>query len=261
MIKLIHHNRHLIASMVARNLKARFAGTAMGILWSFFLPLVQVCIYTFVFSVIMHAKALGEYQHVPFPIWLCAGLLPWNMFSEGLGMAVGSITGNSHIVKKTMFDKRILPLCSVITSLVNHGIALSVLLVFMLFFGIRPGWTLLCLPLVSVIVFLWTLAWAYIVAALNVFLRDISQMVGVILNFCFFATPIVYSKDLVPPVFGMIVKANPFFYLLQAYREIILLNKLPNIFELCVVTAGITLFLSAAVYLFKILSYDFADSL
>ena len=261
MIRLFRNNRVLIAAMVGRSLKARFAGTMMGMLWAIFLPLAQACIYTFVFSVIMHAKSEGAYQQVPFPIWLLTGLLPWTMFAEALGLAARAITGNVHLVKKTMFDKKVLPLCSVLTSLVNHGFALIILLAVMLFYGLRPGWSILFLPLVSFVMFLFILAWAYIVAAFNVFLRDIDQLLGVVLNIGFFATPIVYSATLAPSAFRFIFKMNPFFYFVNFYREIILLNKLPDIFTLFMLTSGILLFFAIAVRQFEALAPEFADSL
>lgn len=261
MIRLILNNRNLISSMVGRGLKARFAGTAIGMAWSLILPLAQACVYTFVFSVIMRAKAGGEYQQMPFPIWLLAGLLTWTMFSEALGLAVSVINSNANLVKKTMFDKRVLPLCSVITSSVNHGLALVVLLVIMLFFGIRPGWAILFLPVVSLVMCLYTLAWAYIVAAFNVFLRDIGQMLGIILHIGLFATPIVYSVERAPQAFRIIYTVNPYFYFVNFYREIILLNRLPDIPTLLALTAGVILFLFLADRLFRSLAVGFADSL
>ncbi|WP_084154073.1 ABC transporter permease [Maridesulfovibrio frigidus] len=254
-----HHN--LIRSLVKRELAGKFAGTYGGLIWAILQPLLQALVYTFVFSVIMRATTQGEYQHIPFPVWLITGLLPWTMFAESLSSSVNVITRNTNMVKKTLFDKRALPFSCVLSGLAGHGISIIILLVLMLFFRIPPHWTLLLLPFVTILLTLFTLSWAYILAALNVFIRDTDHALSVVLQLLFFATPIVYPAELVPESLQFLVLINPMHHLIAFYRQVILLGVTPDLFTVIVITLGIGIFFMFADSLFRSLSPEFCDVL
>jgi ABC-type polysaccharide/polyol phosphate export permease len=261
LVAFLGTHRHLIASLVRRDLAGRFSGSSLGVLWAVLLPLLQAGVYTFVFSIIMRAQTEGEYQAFPFPVWLLAGLLPWTMLAEALGSATKSLTGNANMVKKTIFDKRVLPLSRVLASLAGHGVSLCVLLLIMLAFGIAPRWTLLLLPFFAALLTLFALAWAYILSALNVFLRDMDHILTVVLQLIFFATPIVYSASFVPEPLRLFVQLNPVHHIVTFYRQILLLGAAPDPLPVLLVSVAVVLFYLLGDYLFRTLSPEFADLL
>lgn len=257
----LRSHRHLIVSLVKRDLAGRFAGTIFGLFWAVILPLLHAAVYTFVFSVIMRAKTGGEYQNIPFPVWLLAGLLPWTMLSESLYSSAKVISGNANMVKKTIFDKRVLPLTCVAASLVSHCVSLAVLLGIMALFGIYPQWSVIFLPVISLLLVIFSLAWAYILSALNVFIRDIDHVLTALLPIVFFTTPIVYSADLVPDSFRLFLKMSPVYHLVTFYRQTLLLGVTPDPLALFSVSIGVVLFFLFGNYLFRTLSPEFADLL
>lgn len=261
MVTFLHTHRHFIASQVRRELTGRFAGTSLGVLWTVLLPLMQAVLYTLVFSVIMRARPGGEYQKIPFAVWLLAGLMPWSLFAESLSTAARSITGNAYMVKKTMFDKRVLPLSCVLSAAITHGVSLVVLLVIMLAFGVTPHWGILLTPLFAALLAVFALGWAYILAALNVFFRDVDQILGVVLQLAFFATPIVYPEEFLPEGLRFLALANPMHHIVTFYRQAIFLGAAPDPAWLLAVAAGVALFCWLGDALFRSLAPEFADLL
>jgi len=257
----IFRNRNLIATLVKRELTGKFAGTFLGLLWTILQPLLFAALYTIVFSVIMKAPTMGKYNAVPFPVWLLAGMLPWMLFSESIGTATKSITSNVNMIKKTLFDKRVLPLSGVCSGLINHCISLAILMTLMLFFGLTPHRTIIYLPVIIILTMLFTMAWAYILSALNVFFRDIDHALNPILQFAFFATPIVYPAELVPESLRFLVFINPMHHLISLYRQTLLLGVAPGTMTLLMATLGTWGFFIFADSLFRKLASDFCDAL
>jgi ABC-type polysaccharide/polyol phosphate export permease len=257
----LRKNRGLIASLVARDLRGRYTGSFFGPAWTVLTPLSMLVIYTLVFSVIMRANPGEEYANVPFALWLLAGILPWTFLVESAHHAVVSITGNAVLIKKSLFDKDVLPLCAVASNLVTHAIGLVLLVLIMLFCRIVPGPAALSLPIVTLVMFAYVLGWAYLLAALNVYIRDIGQAVGLVLQLGFFLTPIAWGEQLAPAWLARVMMANPYFFFVRFYREALLLDRFPDAAALAVVAAGCLIFLVLAKRLFNRLSPDFADAL
>jgi ABC-type polysaccharide/polyol phosphate export permease len=260
-LKSIKKNRFLIISMVKRDLKGRYSGSFMGMFWSILNPLSLFCIYTFVFSVILKAKAGAEYGGIPFPIWLLAGIVPWIFFSEAVSQAATTIIGNAPLVKKSVFDKDILPFCAVSANFINHLIYLFLFVIAIAFIGLSPRVSFLWLIPLWLLVFLHALAWSYLLSSLNVYIRDIGQSLGLMLLLAFFSTPIVYPAEMAPAWAQMILRLNPYSHIVRFYREVLLLGKVPDPFLF------VTLFLTVAVFfvisktVFNRLSPGFADVL
>lgn len=257
----IKKNRFLIISMVKRDLKGRYSGSFMGMFWSFINPLSLFCIYTFVFSIIMKAKAGVEYKAIPFPVWLLAGMVPWIFFAESVSQAATTITGNAQLVKKSVFDKDILPLCTVGANFINHLIYLSLFVVVMLLSGIVPSLSVFWLIPLWFIVFLHALAWSYLLSSLNVYIRDIGHGLSLVLQLAFFSTPIVYSSGLVPSWAKVFLNFNPYAYIVESYRQILLLGKSPDPLIFIVLVITVVTFLIVSKAIFDRLAPGFADEL
>lgn len=259
-IRLILSHRHLILSMAKRDLASQYIGSFLGLIWTVVHPIVLIFVFWVVFSLGFRVQPTND---VPFVVWLTAGLAAWFVFSEIIGGSVGVLVGNANLIKKTVFPSQILPVTKVLACCVTHCIFLLVLLGLILFQ--KLPFSLYYLQffyyLAGMIVFALGFAWA--VAALNVFLRDVGQIVAVILQVGMWATPILWDINIMPAKVQTILKLNPMFYIVQGYRESFLYfipfwaHPKQTLYFWCV--SGM-MFLMGAV-IFKKLKPQFADVL
>ncbi|MBM9602722.1 ABC transporter permease [Desulfopila inferna] len=259
-LNLILEKRSLIISMARREITTQYVGSLLGFVWTFIHPMVMVCVFWFVFSVGFKSKPMGD---VPFVVWLTAGMAPWFMFADVVLGSVGMIVANGHLIKKTLFPSQILPVIKLISGSVTHAIFLTVLLVLILFqqmpisfFYLQVFYYYICL-----IVLILGVSWA--VSALNVFIRDIGQVVGVVVQVGFWATPIFWDINMMPPKVQFFLKLNPMYYIVQGYRDTFISFKpfwlnldLTLYFWVCT----IAIFLAGA-SIFRKLKVQFADTL
>ena len=214
-LKRLFHQRALIRAMALREMQTRYAGTLAGLVWSVVHPLMMMLTYWFVFSVGFKAKPTGN---VPFIIVFLCGLIPWMAFSEAVMASANAITGNALLVTKTVFPTEILPVVNLAASMASQVIMLVILVILLAVYGI--GFSLYNFQflyyLVALSVFCVGLGW--IVSALNVFYRDVSQILSVVLNMWFWMTPIVWQAATVSERFRFFIKLNPMYYIVEGYR-------------------------------------------
>jgi lipopolysaccharide transport system permease protein len=218
----LYRFRALIATLVLRELRARYRGSFFGFLWSFLNPLLLMGVYVLVFAV---------YLRVPmdnYAVFLFTGLLPWLWFASSLGHAAAVIVGSGGLVKRIMFPAEILPLVSVLSNLVNLLFSLPLLFVFLWVAGIRPGPMLAFLPLLLVLQLLLTVGLALPLAALNVHLRDVEQILANGLVLLFFLSPILYPVTTVPGTLRSLYFLNPVAGLVQSYQNVIFFGREPH---------------------------------
>jgi len=218
---LVHH-RTLIMTLVLRELRARYRGSFLGFLWSFLNPLLLMVVYVLVFSV---------YLRVPesnYAVFLFAGLLPWLWFSSSLGHATGVIVGGGALVKRVLFPAEVLPLVSVLSNMINFLLSLPLLFLFLVLFGIPLTPWAASLPLLLTLQFLLTAGLALPLAALNVHLRDVEQILGNLLVLWFFLSPVLYPVSAVPASFRPLYFLNPLAGLIQSYRDILFYGRPPE---------------------------------
>jgi lipopolysaccharide transport system permease protein len=261
-------HRHLVYSLVARDLRAQYMGSFLGLAWLVLRPLAWMVTYSFALSMILQAKSGPAFSQVPFPIWLLTGMLPYMFFQEAANRAVTSIISQANLVKKSLFDKSVLPLCTVITTFANHCVGLLVLLAVMAGFrvfvpdvGVSFTPIMLLLPVVSAILFVYVLGWAYFLSAVQVYVRDTIQVVGVVLQLLFFLTPILYPESLIPGWALTLLKVNPHFFFVRFYRETLLLGQVPNVLSLAGIAAVSIVFWWFGKTIFNRLAPDFASAL
>lgn len=213
------HHLFLLKELVKRDFQGRYAGSLLSFLWSFIQPLWLLVLFTFVFSTVMRLKLREHgYDIDNFGIFLFCGLLPWTAIHEGVLRSSTAITDNAALVKKLQFPSEILVLSIVLGALLHEAIAISV---FILLLGILGqlawgslGWLLLAVPLQLAL----TLGLGLLLASVHVFFRDISQVLGMLLNGWFYFTPIVYPLTLVPDWIRGWIEANPLTALVELYR-------------------------------------------
>jgi ABC-type polysaccharide/polyol phosphate export permease len=212
--------RALVASLVARELKARYRGSVLGFLWTFINPLLLLLVYSFVFGVVMPGARAPEIAN--YPLFLFCGILPWTWFSSSLLESCTSLTGSGSLLRKVMFPAEILPAVVVLTGLVNFALGLVILAAFSIYAGV-PVLTpdLAWLPLVVLVQLLLTLGMALLLSSLSVHFRDIRDLLGSVTTLWFFATPIIYPYSQAPERFRPLLDLNPFTHLAVAYQEVL----------------------------------------
>ncbi|NJM98573.1 MAG: ABC transporter permease [Phormidesmis sp. RL_2_1] len=257
----------LLKTLVQRDMDARYKGSVLGNLWPLLNQLAQLLIYTYVFAIVLRVKL--SLKGVPtdnsfvFGLWLFAGLLPWIAFSNGLIQAAGSVVGQPNLVKKVVFPLSLLPLVPVLSSFLESTFGLIVLIIFVAaFISHSIPLTLLLLPLVWIPQLLITAGLGYLVAGLTVFIRDIPQTLGVVLNLWFYATPLIYPAEMIPEPFQQwVFWVNPLAAIGEMYRDITLVGEITHWREWGVATA-----IAMAVFVFGFWCYKklrpvFADVL
>ncbi len=228
----------LLWQMVRRDVKGRYIGSAMGMFWSVINPLIMITIYVLVFSSLMKQKWEFGSVETGYAVYLCSALLPWLWFQESLIAACNSIVYNGSLLKRTVFPSAILPVEAILSSGVHYVIAMALFIIVSIFLDAFPGvWLLGLIPL-SILQFLLLIGPGYLLATLNVFVRDTQQILGALLMFLFWATPIVYPRNLVIKegepestrelIMSVWYKVNPVAHLSDMYRSVLIAKEIPS---------------------------------
>lgn len=202
--------------MAQRDIKSKYAGSFLGWMWSFIQPFVMILVFWFIFSVGFRVKPAGD---VPFVVWLTAGMAAWFIFAEIVNGSASLVVSNSNLVKKTLFPSEVLPVVLVINALFSHIIFVFILLGLLVFqhmpfslYYVQAFYYLFCLLVLAV-------GFSWIISALNVFVRDVAHMVGVIMQVGFWATPIFWDSAIMNEKIQLLLKINPMVYIVQGYRD------------------------------------------
>ncbi len=212
--------RALIQSLVARELKARYRGSVLGFFWSFINPLLLLLVYSFVFSKILINRGTTQ----PYQIFLFCGILPWTWFSSSVLESSNVLISGGNLIKKVLFPAEVLPIVTVLANMVHFLLGLPILFLFMAFYKVVPDLPgLAWFPVALLVQLIFTLGLALIVSSLTVHFRDIKDILGNLMTFWFFATPIIYDMTLFDdmPVGKTLINLNPFTHLAITYQEIL----------------------------------------
>jgi lipopolysaccharide transport system permease protein len=222
----------LLRTLVRRDLEGRYKGSVLGNLWPLVNQLSQLLIYTYVFSIVLNAKLslVGVPEsNFTYGLWLFAGILPWISFTGGLIQAASSVISQPNLVKKVVFPLALLPLVPVLSTFVESAFGLIALIFFVALTTHTLQPTLALLPFIWLTQLCLTSGLAYLTASLTVFLRDIPQSLGVILNLWFYITPIVYPVTAIPAnLRGLVFWLNPIATISEVYRDIILVGEIKH---------------------------------
>lgn len=248
--------REMIVSLVKRDLKSRYKGSILGFLWMFLNPLLQLCVYTIVFSVIMRSGIEKYY------LFLFVALVPWIFFSTCLSGGTMVVFGQQDMVKKIYFPREVLPIAFTTSQFVN--MLLSFLVIFAVVFVERieikwQAWA--CLPLVMIIEYILALGITFLASALTVYFRDLEHILGIVSMAWMYLTPVLYSIDMVPEEYQMIAQLNPMTPITIAYRDILYYGQMPELNTLVnAIVLGIAVLLVGKVS-FSRLQRGFAEEL
>lgn len=229
--------RDLIVQLTKREVMGRYRGSVMGLMWSFFNPLLMLTIYTFVFSIVFKARwGAGGESKFEFALILFAGLIVFNLFSECVNRAPSLIISNVNYVKKVVFPLEILPLVTMGAALFHGVVSLGVLLVFYVIVSASLHWTVVFAPLVMLPLLLMTLGLSWFLASFGVFLRDVSQTIGVLTTVLMFLSPIFFPVSALPEKYRIIIYMNPMTFIIEQMRDVLIWGKLPSVQGWCATT-------------------------
>jgi lipopolysaccharide transport system permease protein len=214
--------RDLLRELVARDMKMRYKGSALGIVWSLMNPLMQLVVFHFIFRLVLQLN-IPRYSSFAF-----SGMLAWSWFQASLLDASGSMLNSRELIKRPGFPVAILPVVAVTTHLLYFLLALPILMLFLIIGGggVKP--MILMLPLIMAVQFALTLSLGYLAAIANVMFRDAHYLLGVSLQLLFFLTPIFYDSSVVPERYRTFYQLNPMAHLVGAYRGVLIEGRAPD---------------------------------
>lgn len=203
-----------IMVLIAKDFKLKYNSTALGFLWSLCMPIAQSLVYFFAFRVIMRFK-VDNYL-----LYMLSGMFLWNFFCSSIIMSCNTFILNGQLIKKTSVTRHFLIQGTIASEFIHFALTIPILVILMIVSGIMPSWSFLFLPVVLINLSMFTLGCAFLAATINMYLRDLERIIGILLQLAFFLIPIVYPLESIPEKYRFYIKLNPFFYLLKSWRDI-----------------------------------------
>lgn len=257
--KEIYTYRELLKTNVKKDIRGKYKGSFLGILWSFLNPLLQVVVYWIVFPYLFRAASIPNYL-----CYLVTGIIPWTFFITVVNQGTTSIKTNAAIIKKVYFPREILLISQTLSGLINFFISCVIIVIFCVATGAGLSWHIVLLPIIAMIQSVFSLGIAFFLSAFNVYVQDIEYIVAFILNMAFYGTPILYSLDMFSNASSVLVKVinyNPMTIIINAYRQIFFYHNIPGVKSLIAVTVLSVILLVAGYKVFKRLERGFAEEL
>ncbi|MCD7761932.1 MAG: ABC transporter permease [Lachnospiraceae bacterium] len=252
----IYHYRTMIASLIKRDLRGRYKGSVLGFAWTFLNPLLQLLVYTMVFSTIMRAGIEDYY------LFLFVALIPWIFFSSSLTGGASCIWAQKEMVKKIYFPREVLPISHVTCQLVNMLLSFIIVFAALLISGKGVKVTILCYLIPVILVeYLLAIGIAFISSSLTVYFRDLEHILGIVSMAWQFLTPVMYSVDMVPESVMPIFMLNPMTPIITAYRDVLYYHQAPQLSTLGHAFGLGIVFLLFGWFLFGRLERHFAEEL
>lgn len=254
-IKLFFSYHELLFNLARREISQRYKQSVLGYAWVVLNPFFQLLVLSFVFSTIFRVSSFN----VPYSIFLIVGLLPWNFFSISLSTAVNSLVGNASLITKIYFPREILVYGTIMAKIVDFFYSCLILIIFFIYFKIQVTTAIIWVIPIFIIQLILTAGLSLILASLNLFYRDIQYLLGLIINIWFYLTPVIYPIEQFPNKYRFIFQINPMSVIINAYRQVILGGKAPNLENLGITALTSIIFFIISFLLFKKAEGKFAD--
>ena len=261
MLRGLWEFRGFILSSVKREFQSKYRNSLLGALWMVINPLAMILVYTVIFSQVMSAKLPGIDSTFSYSIYLCAGILTWGFFAEITGRAQNMFLEQANLLKKLSFPRLCLPVIVVVNASLNFSIIFILFTLFLLLTSNFPGWAFLALLPVLLIQTAFAVGLGMCLGVLNVFFRDVGQLFGVVLQFWFWLTPIIYPITILPERFRPMMSLNPMARLVEAYQNILVSNQWPDWNGLLPVALLAILLCTLGAHLFRKHSGEMVDEL
>lgn len=255
-IKELFSYRQMIFSLVKRDLRGRYKGSVLGFLWTFLNPLLQLVVYSLVFSAIMRVNIENYY------IFLFVGLVPWLFFSSCLTGGTSCIGQQQDLVKKIYFPREVLPISFVMSQFVNMLLTFVVIFAVLFVSGMGVNFkALIFLPIIFLVEFIMALGVTMILSGLTVYFRDLEYIFSIISMAWMYLTPVMYSVDMVPSEYEKLFYLNPMTSVIIAFRDILYYQKAPHLRTLMLGFMTGVIVLAIGWFTFSMLKRNFAEEL
>jgi len=228
MLRAVVAYRGFILGSVKREFQSKYRNSLLGALWTVLNPLAMIVVYTVIFAQVMQAKLPGVTSTFGYSIYLCAGVLTWGLFSEICGRGQNVFLDNANLLKKLSFPRLCLPIVMVLSATLNFAIIFLLFTLFLVLSGNFPGWVFLAVFPVLVLQVIFATGLGMTLGVLNVFFRDVGQLFGILLQFWFWFTPIVYPLNVVHEEIRGVIALNPMTPLITAYQGILVSGLWPD---------------------------------
>ena len=247
------HARDLLRELIARDIKLRYRGSILGILWTLVNPLAELLVLLFVFGTVFRIDIPN------FPAYLFTGLIVYGWFQTSLSFATGAVVGNRELIHRPGVPALVLPMVTVAANMVHFLLSLPVLVLLLLITGVGLTPFVLTLPVLVLIEFVLILGCAYFVATFHVQFRDTQHVLRIALQLLFYLTPVFYESRHVPESLRWVYFLNPMAHLVDAFRAVVLRGELPPTPSLLFLLIVPTAILAAGFFWYRRASYRFAD--
>lgn len=263
MLRVLWSNRALLAQMSRRDVIGRYKGAAMGLAWSFLTPMLMLCVYTFVFSVVFQARWGGDIPDgkAHFALVMFVGMLVHGLFSEVVNRAPTLVLANPNYVKKVVFPLEILPVMAMASALFHASVSALILLVGLLVLDSRIEWTSVFLPVVLAPLVVLTVGVGWFLAALGVYLRDVGQVTSILTMVMLFLAPVFYPITALPQSYRWVVNANPLTFIIEQARDVLIWGRMPDFAGLGIYLVVAIVVAAAGFFWFQKTRKGFADVL
>jgi lipopolysaccharide transport system permease protein len=247
--------RELLYFLAWRDIKVRYKQAALGAAWAVLQPLLTMIIFTLFFGRLVGVPSDG----IPYPLFAFCALVPWTYFAGTLGQAGNSLLSNTNLITKVYFPRVLLPASSALAGLLDFAVSAAFLGVLLIYYGIRPGWSLLLYPVFVLATMVLVVGVSMLVAAMNVRFRDVKYVIPFLIQIWLFVTPIIYPASFVPKRFQSLLALNPMSGIVEGFRATLFPHRGFNL-TLIGTSLGITaaLFVIGAV-VFRNTERTFAD--
>lgn len=251
----LYNYRELLKTNVKKEIRGKYKGSFLGVLWSFVNPLLMTLVYAIVFPFLLRNTT----PH--YVTYLVIGVLPWNFFTTVISQGTTTFLANAGIIKKVYFPREILPISVVTSGLINFLISCIIIFIFLICSGIGFSKYIIFLPLVLVAQYIILLAAIFVTSAVNVYIRDAEYIINFLVNMLFYATPIVYSLDMFPSHIQKMLLINPLVTIMNGYRNIFYYQTMPPLKPLLtIIVLGMGI-LYVCYKIFKRMERGFAEEL
>jgi len=252
----------LIINFARQDLKDRYAGSMLGGLWSFIMPLINILIFALIFSQIMGARleSFGaEFSKYGYSIYLISGILAWNAFSATVARVTHVFHEKRNLIGKVSIRLDLLPLYILLSETFIFAVSFAFFTGFLLLIGFPLSSWWLALPVLYLLQQLFAYSLGFLLAVFSVFIQDVKELTNVILQLWFWLTPIVYVVNIVPPGIHQLLMLNPMYHFIDAWRSIIIDQQMPDLLPLGVLSASGIAMLVAGLWLIRKLERDIRD--
>jgi lipopolysaccharide transport system permease protein len=253
--------RHFVFSSIRNELKSRFARSKLGGLWVIVNPLSQVLIYALILSNVLAAKMPGVDSTYGYAIYLMAGLLAWSLFTEIITRCLNLFIVQGNLMKKMSFPRITLPCIVTGSCLLNYILLFAAMLIIFVLLGHQFSLVMLWLLPLTLIVVALALGIGLTLGILNVFLRDIGQVVPIILQVWFWFTPIVYPESIIPENYRHLMNLNPMYAIVSAYHKVLVFNEVPQVLGIAIVSVVAVALLLLSLFVFFRANAEMVDVL